>query len=1355
MNNHPRQRGLLLLNWDRREFDFIATLMFVLGLIAYAPALAEETPLAFEEGKLFLVDHSVEVRFGEETFRLENLRVLNRRKDDVERPAKNDEKPKRTAIRFKSEVIGDVEPDTNPLFYVNEEPRTDANPVSFVTIGRYQLDRDRYLFVWALNRESVALSRTYQMRAIFLHEVVKRTEGWNFVEKSVVVASRFPDVDHRFRFHINSIALTPRGPLLPEGANHPSSFLMFAYDEAGPGVLPFRVNLPAIGVQAGIEGLANPSEIGLPEEFATGRELSVGGQLAYDSHRKVLWIRPHVTEDGTPPAMEIPIDGKSTRSLGNTDGPIKDYKLASRVRWVRSLQSVEELLTATGRVPGSVTLSAVTSPWLNAVEASADSADADVPGDSEFLMLGVPRLLMAYRPDLAQEAALVALEEMKAHFQHQEATHFFYLALPSTSFSVNTIRTNVHQEVLSRSMLPGGRNQFLLLDARALDRDDAVFFPEVLDAIHLALASIAGVKLHVLAIGNTDFLEFAQARVDKGLLKIRSCRTKLLNGEFSRSEILKFLRRYLNDRYSIQVPTPPLSQIVSAMESDLGLVTAPLSLIDLFAPRLGRLLSKPGADFRTAEGIKKIVEAYLRIAGDRTPRQFSPETIQQVRSLVRLLSTNSPYHLPDALFGIDHILVEVEQRLLAWMQYQTKQGVPILPFVFIGASGTGKSMLGTGLAKVFSRVAAVRSLNAGDFAPKKESDEGNRHRGESPEDTMREVIEANVEDLLLDPRDAKFLIIDELNLNPMMVRPLIPALGDSDAHRPGVLDLRGTIPIIMLNLNLGTTPYAKLLQTEYGGPGWRSALCDVFVDSLSTLLKAITGPAPLDEKSAGALASRLLKGMFFFPPSSQKGEQLGGYAEGLIGKYEEKHNMRVLLTAEIKSKLIERLMDSGTGNYRTGDDSIEEVISQAITNSTGGAGPTDGENYILRRMTHRPAVTWELVPAVGEFGIRLIAEKNYRTLMDGVRNTLEYHVLMAEEEASLGRPVDEEKIHGYRVMAEAVGIASRKPLFIDDGTGDNSPLAVDLGIPIEFPKEAKAEVKLNLERNLTTLMSHLFSAYDKNPGFGTTQTRNDDPSALPKEINQILETATLVFRGVANLKQLMRLNGDRGYLTPAWMEKHVDAYVNGRLGQEEEHLRKAELEFMDAQLTAWGSLERTLEGEIKERVRRQKIVEFGEALSKALEALVKKHGRLKDKPTLESFLEKLKEGELEDAKGIKDRVKQRDEISLETVSSPTESPRGKSKEGILDLDWKWATSGFVLDHLVRKVAERWMEKRRAQQIANNFLETHANGVACKDILSQAFRKTDAKAENLFKPHEIFFGEEVDEASTPISSPAAQ
>jgi hypothetical protein len=353
----------------------------------------------------------------------------------------------------------------------------------------------------------------------------------------------------------------------------------------------------------------------------------------------------------------------------------------------------------------------------------------------------------------------------------------------------------------------------------------------------------------------------------------------------------------------------------------------------------------------------------------------------------------------------------------------------------------------------------------------------------------------------------------------------------------------------------------------------------------------------------------------------------------------------------------------------------------------------------------------------------MIADKNYRLLMEGVRKTLEYNVEIVEEEAAIGWNVDSELSKQYRVMSEAVGIASRKPLFAGDL---KDSLEVAPGIPIEYPKEwDKGGAMFWFERNLLDLMKELLYAYDRNPGYGTALTRNPDPSSLEDEMKEVLLAATKVARGVLALKNKGSM-GDPDFLTPPWMEPHVDAYIAGKWGQEGVQLRKAETDFMEAQLKAWKALEDSLETLVRERERRQKIVEFGVALQEAYDFLGRQYEKLKKKTSLEEFFKKLKAGEVNEATAILEKIKKSEEAVAEENLLPVyRNGRGKKKEGTLDLHWSWAVSGFYLDHLVRLATEEWITARSE--------ETLGSGTGdCRDLLTMAFLREDHRTDELFK-----------------------
>ena len=323
---------------------------------------------------------------------------------------------------------------------------------------------------------------------------------------------------------------------------------------------------------------------------------------------------------------------------------------------------------------------------------------------------------------------------------------------------------------------------------------------------------------------------------------------------------------------------------------------------------------------------------YLRAALNRVQHQaLHDSTLNAFRSVTRLLSRNSPTHIPGALVQRDDILVEFENILRVYGQERAKSNDP-KGVMFIGPPGVGKSLM----MKLWIRTqpaerTIARVVNCS--TPQEDPlDEFRDHKRPAYLDTfarsnaLREEIQRKIGELQESSAEMKILFVDEVNVDIDLLLDFLPALGDSDKEGRRPLDATGIFVVFAMNSNASDdTRRLDTMQATHEEflPLSRS----VFVNSALT---AAAKGRTIEEKTLEAFASRLA-GIFYFrnrkgtSGSAQKDE----IAQALQALEKEYGVDRIILPEDTVSAIRDRLQSRG-GNFRGLDRLVRELFLLAL-----------------------------------------------------------------------------------------------------------------------------------------------------------------------------------------------------------------------------------------------------------------------------------------------------------------------------------------------------------------------------------------------------------------------------------------
>lgn len=363
----------------------------------------------------------------------------------------------------------------------------------------------------------------------------------------------------------------------------------------------------------------------------------------------------------------------------------------------------------------------------------------------------------------------------------------------------------------------------------------------------------------------------------------------------------------------------------------------------------------------SVENMEKLARGYLRLNGVQPPPRLTPSDIAEIRRVANALSARSPLRGPQAFLGLDEITPEVVNHIAVWGGYLNQTSQPTLLIPFVGDAGVGKTNFAKRLVASMGSLAHARytnlttlrsSLEAGS-APtlaqgkKGTDDEEAKKRRESIATQMLDYIQQEADAVRISGAKVPVLILDEVHLEPQVLRALLPSAGDGD-RQGAFLKLEGIVVIPILNCDVALEAYEALSGLTPKSDGYQKLVGELLIATLRGLL---------DVKILRPLVSRLVLNAFFFPNRTENVDELKILIADIVQEFEASEKVVISLSDPAMAFLLARLEKYRTlGAYRTVRRAMEREIALLITELLRGddAALVAGSEWVVRsHQTHQ------------------------------------------------------------------------------------------------------------------------------------------------------------------------------------------------------------------------------------------------------------------------------------------------------------------------------------------------------------------------------------------------------------------
>ena len=317
---------------------------------------------------------------------------------------------------------------------------------------------------------------------------------------------------------------------------------------------------------------------------------------------------------------------------------------------------------------------------------------------------------------------------------------------------------------------------------------------------------------------------------------------------------------------------PEFRQIIRNIRDNLEL--------DNIIPKIEKFLiydySEPPSieDFSTAI---KLLDDYGEIT--RNPRVISTTHLRAVRALPRRIAAGYPESMEGALVGLDSTIRDVSNRMLAFLGGGHLRS-PVLPFLFVGRSGTGK----TSLAHKIIEATGAHSIHV-------QMSEWSSVPGEINHEIQKlklAIIRARTEGF-----EYSIVLMDEIDKRPEALKQLLPLLSSSDANSE-VRDFHGTIFIFTSNFRELTSTGQSLAQTHSNNAQIESLLRSGFIETF-------TEHDATDARTVSAFLDRMAGNIRLFTPLNET--QSHEFIDHILNSIRQVHGVHLKLSPLAKEAL--------------------------------------------------------------------------------------------------------------------------------------------------------------------------------------------------------------------------------------------------------------------------------------------------------------------------------------------------------------------------------------------------------------------------------------------------------------------
>jgi hypothetical protein len=840
-----------------------------------------------------------------------------------------------------------------------------------------------------------------------------------------------------------------------------------------------------------------------------------------------------------------------------------------------------------------------------------------------------------------------------------------------------SVRKQFAQQVIAQIASGSEEKAFVIVDATELGRISTLEgVSSVIACLREDLLNRVGGLNMVVLLSNGQLADVQPWVESSGA----SERTFMLDGYFSREERIRVIADGLRAK-GLSLTLERVRAVVEAIEAQSARDSRtqhPLLDLDQTLFFLSSALERGQIKAEEERFEDKMATLYLKVIGKKIGGPYPREVIQKARLIERVLSTSSPTPSELALDGRAEVLTTIQEKLVAWLSYGYRKS-PSLPFVFLGDNGTGKTRTAEALVKQLG--AASDTINFGDYKIDRYYryyDKGNDAGHD--EDDLVEVLRNRVEALRLDPNPIKILILDEVHTRRDVLEKLLPAFGDGDRRASKYVNFDGIIPILIMNVEKGSSAYNELTAHGLLGPNYPTHIFQLFKDSLggttSDFKTSYDYDRP-DEKILAALAGRLLPGMIFFAPADRDKAQQTDLARRIIREYEQEHKIRIIAQDGAVDALVEWGSRFTSGNYR----SIEKALREALSSSFGiylannGRENLDGGSYVLKT-EKRGDVTKLVLANVGDDGKgnARVLEDSYRRFSGAVQLALSGAIATFEDNAALATDSTVRKLlltnaMNYRNFLDALKRAANRP-FLESSAG--APKVSRAVTDLCYPKCVATRQQADLNAMIEVPVKRLFDMFQE-----ATYSDPRDPRVREHAIG----TASAALVTLFQMLSVEQSGGGSDRAFGEWVAGISRADDLERAGREKARVSARELEFLEKHWKSWTEMQEAFKAEPLEAARQKRLAQF---VTTGLEDLhaAKAAEQALDEKALREFFTALSEG---DGKKAEEMLKAR-KSPREAVTAAGGPVAHAASASQLPIDAIPIAAAYLVDDIARRSA---------------------------------------------------------------------
>lgn len=305
------------------------------------------------------------------------------------------------------------------------------------------------------------------------------------------------------------------------------------------------------------------------------------------------------------------------------------------------------------------------------------------------------------------------------------------------------------------------------------------------------------------------------------------------------------------------------------------------------------------------------VKRYLTgTAGSPVPKY----QINQILNLKATLSSSSPVHGPDPLFGLDHQLERLQDILLVNAIAGRRRGASPLPIWISGPSGGGKTLA---VRRVIQHVKAA-----------------SKWISSSPDFGSPSNIFTEIDELKKDPNPLKILVIDEVEKNLGVLKALFPNIETQDAVlNSGKIVFQGIQLVLIGNVQTSSDAFKRLNMPAGDNNVDPNTVHTLLVD---TLINEINEKNGIAKTFPEALVGRFAPSIIYFPRMSLPEAEQRNLLVEIVQKYASSQGLNFHLPEGVAEKM-NTFASNSPDSFRGFAKELQKILDVALSELIAGS----------------------------------------------------------------------------------------------------------------------------------------------------------------------------------------------------------------------------------------------------------------------------------------------------------------------------------------------------------------------------------------------------------------------------------